>query len=104
MLAQAPGLRCGVAGTRTTLTPAPLPLSRARGWLHLCFDLRPVSSRLGRQHPAPDLVALHRLEQRLEVALAEAVVALALDELEEHRAEQRLREDLQQQPLAAVLG
>ena len=41
------------------------------------------------QHAAADLVALQRLEQRLEVAFAEAVVALALDELEEHRAEQR---------------
>ena len=33
-----------------------------------------------------------------EVALAEAFVALALDELEEDRPDQRCREDLQQQP------
>src|SRR5690349_18949599 len=54
-------------------------------------------------HAARDLVALDGLEQRLEVALAETVVALALDELEEHRAEQRLREDLQQQARLAAL-
>src|SRR5688572_21761761 len=49
------------------------------------------------QHAAAHLVELDRLEQRLEVALAEALVALPLDELEEDRAELVLREDLQQQ-------
>src|SRR5690606_26430384 len=53
------------------------------------------------QHAAPHLVALDRLEQGLEVALAEALVALALDDLEEDRAEGVLGEDLQQQ---AALG
>src|SRR5690606_16726636 len=43
-----------------------------------------------------DLVLLDRFEQRLEVALAEALVALPLDELEEDRADHGLREDLQQ--------
>ena len=57
------------------------------------------------EHAAAHLVALERLEQRLEVAFAEAVVALALDELEEHRAEQRCsREDLQQQARLAACG
>ena len=41
--------------------------------------------------PAPDLVELDRLEQRLEVAFAEALVALALDDLEEDRADDVLR-------------
>src|SRR5689334_12765223 len=45
------------------------------------------------------LVELDAFEQRLEIALAEAFVALALDDLEEDRADHVLREDLQQQPL-----
>src|SRR5690554_2902107 len=53
------------------------------------------------KHPALHLVALDRLEQGLEVALAEALVALALDDLEEDRAERVLAEDLQQ---LALLG
>ena len=52
------------------------------------------------QHAAADLVELDRFEQRAEVALAEALVALALDDLEEDRADHRLGEDLQQQPAA----
>src|SRR6267378_4494679 len=52
------------------------------------------------QDAAPYLVELHRLEQRLEVALAEALVALPLDDLEEDRADGGLGEDLQQQPAA----
>ena len=38
----------------------------------------------------------------LEVALAEALVALALDDLEEDRADHVLGEDLQQQALPSV--
>ena len=49
---------------------------------------------------AADLVALDRFEQRAEIAFAEALVALALDDLEEDRADHRLGEDLQQQALA----
>src|SRR3989442_13777647 len=52
------------------------------------------------QNAAAHLVELHRLEQRLEVALAEALVALPLDDLEEDRADGGLGEDLQQQPAA----
>ena len=43
------------------------------------------------------MVAFDRLEQGLEVALAESIVTLALDELEENRAEQGVGKDLQQQ-------
>ena len=57
--------------------------------------------RLGSQHAALHLVALDALEQRLEVAFAEAFVALALDDLEEDRADRVLGEDLQQ---LALLG
>src|SRR5882757_4737598 len=49
-----------------------------------------------RQHAAPDLILLDRFEQRLEIALAETVVALALDELEEDRPDGVGRKDLQQ--------
>src|SRR4051794_15062688 len=51
------------------------------------------------QHAAADLVALDRLEQRAEIAFAEPVIALALDDLEKNRADDGFGEDLQQQPL-----
>src|SRR3546814_14300579 len=54
------------------------------------------ASALRFQDAAADLVGLDGVEQRLEVALAEALVALALDDLEEHRADDVLGEDLQQ--------
>src|SRR5512139_2086080 len=51
-------------------------------------------------HPPADLVELDRFEERAEVALAETLIALALDDLEEDRADDVLREDLQQHALA----
>src|SRR5207302_10092799 len=54
------------------------------------------------QNAAAHLVELERLEQRLEVALAEALVALPLDDLEEDRADRGLGEDLQKQPAAGA--
>src|SRR5580704_11988996 len=48
------------------------------------------------QHATPDLILLDRLEQGLEIALAESVIALALDELEEDRPDRIRGEDLQQ--------
>jgi len=67
---------------------------------------RPKSGRVDFQRATVDLVAFHRLEQGTEVSFAEAlaVVALALDELEEHRAKQRLGEYLQQQAGLAAFG
>ena len=52
------------------------------------------------EHAAADLVFLDRFEQRLEVALAEAVVAAALDDLEEQRRTvlHRRGEDLKEVP------
>src|SRR5215471_13820019 len=55
---------------------------------------------LALQHAAADLVELDRFEQRAEIALAEALVAAALDDLEENRPDYRLGEDLQQKPAA----
>ncbi len=49
------------------------------------------------QHAAAHLVEFDAFEQRLEVALAKALVALALDDLEKDRADDGLGEDLQQQ-------
>src|SRR5258708_40297556 len=51
---------------------------------------------LQRQHAAADLVFLDRFEQRFEVAFAETIVALALDELEEDRPDGVGGKDLQQ--------
>src|SRR3546814_20175830 len=59
-------------------------------------SLECCASALRCQYAAAELVGLCVVEQRLEVALAEALVALALDDLEEHRADDVLGEDLQQ--------
>src|SRR5690606_16141783 len=50
-----------------------------------------------RQHAAAHLVQLHGFKQGLEVAFTKTLIALALDELEEDRAELVLAEDLKQQ-------
>src|ERR1700722_16639771 len=52
------------------------------------------------QYAAADLIELQRLEQRLEVAFAEAFIALTLDDFEEDRTDGVFGEDLQQQALA----
>src|SRR5215470_18016730 len=62
---------------------------RTRRWLRCVIVLH-------LQHAAADLVFLDRFEQRLEIALAESVIALALDELEEDRPDRVGRENLQQ--------
>lgn len=59
---------------------------------------------VGGQYATADLIALDRLKQRLEVALAKPIIAFALDELEKHRAHQGFREDLQQQALVTFDG
>src|SRR5439155_16562382 len=58
----------------------------------------------GSENAAAHLIELNALEQRLEIAFAEALVALALDDLEKDRADHVLRENLQQQPLALGRG
>src|SRR3954468_14529796 len=57
------------------------------------------------QVAALGLLALDRLEQRLEVPVAEAARAVALDHLEEDRraVADRLREDLQQVALVVAV-
>src|ERR687886_1937048 len=59
----------------------------------------------GLQVAALGLLALDGLEQRLEVAVAEAARAVALDDLEEHRraVADRLGEDLQQVALVVAV-
>src|SRR3954452_24472734 len=57
----------------------------------------------GRGQDAPaDLVELDRFEQGLEIAFAEALIALALDDLEEDRSDHVLGEDLEEQALAGL--
>src|SRR5437899_1968206 len=48
------------------------------------------------QHTPANLILLDRLEQRLEITLAESIIALALDEFEENRPDRVRRKDLQQ--------
>src|SRR5215471_18201467 len=78
----------------------PLGQSRARSVRHFTSPRQatlPTHIALRRRkNTAADLVLLDRLEQRLEISLAEAVVALSLDEFEEDRANHGLGEDLQQ--------
>ena len=50
--------------------------------------------------PAAQLVLFDGFEQRLEVAFAEALVALALNDLEEDGTDYGVGEDLEQQALA----
>src|ERR1700722_1802989 len=53
-----------------------------------------------REHAASHLIELEGFEQGLEIALAEAFVALALNDFEETGANHVLRENLQQQALS----
>jgi hypothetical protein len=58
-----------------------------------------------RRSPLAHLVELDALEEALEIAIAEAFVALALDDLEEDRPDPVLVEDLQQTgPWALPVG
>src|SRR5690606_34493374 len=109
---------------RGAVNAVPLNCSAYRPCATRCGELRPTgnvpgSASLSNEFPNPDmypaitapwertclqdaalhLVAFDGLEQRLEVALAETLVALALDDLEEDRAERVGGEDLQQQAL-----
>src|SRR6516162_1285901 len=55
------------------------------------------------EHASLDLIGLDALEQSLEVAFAEAVIALSLNELEEDRSDDCLGEDLQQNARRAAV-
>src|SRR3984885_11501919 len=52
------------------------------------------------KHAAPHLIQLDRLEQGTEITLTESLVALTLDDLEENRADDILRENLEQHTIA----
>src|SRR5690606_19979356 len=110
---------------RGAVKAVPLSCSAYKPYGHFCGEFRPAGKAPGSasvansfpnplkywrliwdsvealQHAAAHLVAFDGFEQGLEVALAEALVALALDDLEEDRAEGVLGEDLQQ---LALLG
>ncbi len=60
--------------------------------------MRPLAG--SRQHAAADLIGFDALEQGFEVAFAEALVAFALNDLEEDRSDHVFGEDLQEQALA----
>src|SRR3954453_16020423 len=55
--------------------------------------------KLQSEYAPAHLVEFDAFEQRLEIAFAETLVALALDDLEEDRPDYILGEYLQQQPL-----
>src|SRR5690625_4426857 len=67
-----------------------------------CRALQPVENRTVLQDAAPLLVAFDSFKKRLEVAVAKAVVALALDDLEKDRANVGLGKDLQQLQVGIV--
>src|SRR5690242_8965600 len=92
-------VECGGLRIRAIPNPLPCPSPGGRGEHLDCASSDALADSL--QHPALHLIALDALEQRLEVALAEPLVALALDDLEEDRADRVLGEDLQQ---LALLG
>src|SRR3546814_11621217 len=53
---------------------------------------------------APNLVQFDRFEQRLKIAVAETLVPLALDDLEEDRPDHVLGEDLEQDAFVADIA
>ena len=89
-------------GDHTSLRLAPLIRPRFREATFSHKGRRTL--RINRDHAAADLVEFDRLVQRLEVAVAEALVALALDDFEEDRADHGLGEDLQQDALVTDIA
>src|SRR5690349_9019180 len=68
---------------------ASLFIGRQHAWLFV-----------GRENAAGDLILFDGFEQGAEIALAEPLIALALNDLEEDGADDGLGKDLQQQPAA----
>src|SRR5258707_1277276 len=66
------------------------------GTLRFAHPTRELPSVPDLQPTSPNLILLDRFEQRLEISFAKAIVALALDELEENRPDRVRRENLQQ--------
>jgi hypothetical protein len=73
-----------IQGTHDQILHHDIKALSASVWTVRPYSRRASLTSSGRQHPAPQLVPLDRLEQRPEVALAKPIVTLALDELEEH--------------------
>src|SRR5690606_23668174 len=70
---------------------------RANGLSHSCQRARP-SARQSLDDSPTHLIQLNGLEERLEITFTETFVAFALNDLEEDRTDDVLREDLQQHP------
>src|SRR3546814_4260052 len=62
------------------------------------------NSPVNGNHPAPNLVQFDRFEQRLKIAVAETLVPLALDDLEEDRPDHVLGEDFEQDAFVADIA
>ena len=67
------------------------PVSSELGIAGSCLAIASYpSGRAGLEDAAPHLIFLDALEQRPEIALAEAFIAFALDEFKEDRPDHRL--------------
>src|SRR2546423_1108447 len=92
---------------RNPHNPSPLQptTTRCRAPARTAYKTAHRSRRSASEVPAPRLLALDRLEQCLEVALAEAASAVPLDDLEEDRRTitNQLGKDLQQIPLVVAV-
>src|SRR5436309_8150650 len=101
------GGRGSTRSRRSPRTPSPprSAASRSRGTRRGAWRAAARATRSALQVPPSLLLALQRLEQRLEVALAEATRAVPLDHLEEQRraVANRLGEDLEQVSLVVAV-
>src|SRR6478672_12821436 len=100
-------VRTGISGSGTVSSTAMIAVSSNvfSATPTMMGPSTPVRARARwrRSEDAPaNLVELDALEERLEIAFAEALVALALDDLEEDRPDHVLGEDLQQQALSGL--
>src|SRR6478609_4901753 len=98
-------VRTGISGSGTVSSTAMIAVSSNvfSATPTMMGPSTPVRARARwrRSEDAPaNLVELDALEERLEIAFAEALVALALDDLEEDRPDHVLGEDLEQQALS----
>src|SRR3954464_15518510 len=103
-----PGGRGSTRCRRSPRIPSPLPRAAARRHRGTAYAASPAarpSPRSASEVPPRGLLALDRLEQGLEVALAEAARAVPLDQLEEDRraVAERLGEHLEQVALVVAV-
>src|SRR5471032_753959 len=96
------GVRSG-RGVVTALKPNNKKMPRIFGSPAFLFKPHVLAGARVLHHATPYLIEFNRFEQRLEVAFAETLIALALDDLEEDRANLVFREDLQQDFVAHAI-